>query len=80
MAGKKKRVLAKAAKSEKCACCAPGSNLMEMLLIILGGIGLLYAIGWINWPGFSDYFKYVWSILVLVIGIVELKSKGDCSC
>ena len=80
MAGKKRKVAAKAAKSSACSCCDQNGNLMEMLLIILGGIGLANALGYINWPGFSMYFPFVWSILVLVIGIVEVMNKSRCTC
>jgi hypothetical protein len=81
MAGKKvKRAAAKVAKAEECACCTPNNYLMETLLIIVGGIGLVNAVGYINWPGFSAYFPFVWSILVLVIGIKEVMDKGSCTC
>jgi hypothetical protein len=80
MAAKKKRKAA-VYKEEPCAYCAPSggiSNLQEWLLIILGGIGLANALGYINWPGFDAYFPTVFSVLVLVIGIKSAMEKSSC--
>ena len=49
-------------------------RLAEWLLVILGGLGLTQALGYIDlglW-----YFDYVWSVLVLVIGIKTIIDKS----
>jgi hypothetical protein len=73
MAGKKMK---KAAKKE--ACCSTGGydNLEEWLLVILGGLGFAQALGYLNLAPF--YFAYVWSALVLVIGIKKVIDKSNC--
>ena len=71
----------KAVKKEaECACCSTGEygNLEEWLLVILGGLGFAQALGYINLAPF--YFAYVWSALVLVIGIKKVLDKSNCTC
>ncbi|GEM_PF-2827454 len=49
-------------------------RIAEWLLVILGGLGLTQALGYIDlglW-----YFDYVWSVLVLVIGIKIIIDKS----
>ncbi len=72
----KKRAMVK----KESACCSSGgiSNLKEWLLIVLGAIGLASALGYVDWPGFESYFPYVWSVLVLVIGITSAMEKSNC--
>jgi hypothetical protein len=73
----------KAAMKKECSCCASSGgvhNLKEWLLIILGAIGLANALGYVSWPGFETYFPYVWSVLVLVIGITSAMEKSNCTC
>lgn len=78
MAAKKAKKAAM--KKDECACCSSDGihNLKEWLLIILGAIGLANALGYISWPGFEMYFPYVWSVLVLVIGITSAMEKASC--
>jgi hypothetical protein len=78
MAAKKAKKAA--TKKAECECCSPEGihNLKEWLLIILGAIGLASALGYLSWPGFETYFPYVWSVLVLVIGITSVMEKSSC--
>jgi len=76
MAGKKMR---KAAKKEEACCCIGGSgNLEEWLLVVLGGLGFAQALGYL--PMMPSFFPYVWSSLVLVIGIKKVIDKSSCGC
>lgn len=77
MAGKKMRKSAQ--KEETCACCSgTAGNLEEWLLVVLGGLGFAQALGYL--PMMPAYFAYVWSVLVLVIGIKKVIDKSNCSC
>ena len=79
MPAKKMRKAVAKKKPAECACCSGQySNLEEWLLVILGGLGFAQAIGYINLVPF--YFAYVWSALVLVIGILKVINKSNCSC
>lgn len=84
MATKKAKKAAMPAKEEEmCGCCSPlpgVHNIEDWMLIMLGGIGLLQAINWINWPGFNSYFMVVWPVLVLVIGAKSLIDRNSCCC
>ncbi len=75
MAGKKMK---KAAKKETCCCSGGNDNLEEWLLVILGGLGFAQALGYLNLTPY--YFAYVWSALVLVIGVKKIIDKSNCSC
>lgn len=76
MAGKK--VKKAPAKKAACSCCESGfGNLEEWLLIFLGALGLAQVLSVIAMPA---YFAYVWSVLVLVIGIMKLMNKANCTC
>jgi hypothetical protein len=69
-------------KEESCCACdeplAGIPHIQDWLLILLGGLGLATAIGYISWPGFGSYFPVVWSVLVLVIGATNLMNKKSC--
>ena len=78
MATKKAKRMA-ARKREMSACCGSTAgipDIQDWLLIILGGLGLGVALGYVSWPGFDLYFPYVWSVLVLVIGVKNLMNKN----
>lgn len=62
----------------ECSCSSGYSNLEEWLLIILGGLGFAQALGYLSLVPF--YFAYVWSALVLVIGIKKVIDKSNCTC
>ena len=63
----------------ECTCCSSQyGNLEEWLLVILGGLGFVQAVGYIDLTRF--YFAYVWSALVLVIGILKVINKSSCTC
>ena len=74
MAGKKMK---KAARKEE-ACCGTSKtgNLEEWLLVVLGGLGFTQALGYL--PMMPSFFPYVWSSLVLVIGITKVINKSSC--
>jgi len=75
MAGKRMKKAAK--KEAEYACCtADSGNLEEWLLIVIGGLGFAQALGYLNLTPF--YFAYVWSALVLVIGIKKVIDKSSC--
>jgi hypothetical protein len=84
MAKKAKKAAVAMKKGKECSCCsepaAGMANIQDWLLIFLGALGLAYALGYINWPGFYSYFPYVWSVLVLVIGAKNLMNKNECCC
>ena len=78
----KKKAAVAMKKEEACACCPPAAGMADIqdwLLIFLGALGIAFALGYIDWPGFGGYFPYVWSILVLVIGAKNLMNK-NCEC
>ncbi|MEM4348466.1 MAG: hypothetical protein QXN37_02760 [Candidatus Anstonellaceae archaeon] len=70
----------KKAKEEKkeCRCDDKIGYLEEWLLVVIGAIGFAQALGFINLEAFQ--FKYVWSVLVLVIGITKLLQRSSCNC
>ena len=79
MPAKRTKKAAVKAKPAECACCSSQhGNLEEWLLVILGGLGFAQAIGYIYLAPF--YFAYVWSALVLVIGITKVIEKSNCTC
>ncbi|MCX8175043.1 MAG: hypothetical protein N3E51_02470 [Candidatus Micrarchaeota archaeon] len=42
-------------------------------LLILGGIGLLYAVGFMQLDEISaKYFSYIWPVLVIAVALVRL--------
>jgi len=82
MAGKKARKKARyeSASKEECSCCAPGASLPDWLLLLVGGFGLVHALGWADWPVFTSGFNAVWPVLVIVIAAKNLMEKKNCSC
>ncbi|MCX6772817.1 MAG: hypothetical protein NTV88_03555 [Candidatus Micrarchaeota archaeon] len=74
-----KKMKKMAAKSE-CGCvCHKPTKMESMLLIILGAIGLLSAIGMMGIGQWMFYFNYVWPVLVIVIGMTMLM-RQSCEC
>jgi len=76
---------AKKVAVKKVESCCEGNDVIagiphiqDWLLIILGGLGLSTALGYVSWPGFGSYFPVVWSVLVLVIGATNLMNKKCC--
>ena len=78
MPAKRTKKAAVKAKPAECAChSSQYGNLEEWLLVILGGLGFAQAVGYI---GVLPFFAYVWSALVLVIGITKVIEKSNCTC
>ncbi|VVB98918.1 Uncharacterised protein [uncultured archaeon] len=70
----------KVAAEEGCECmCHKGSNIKSWLLLVLGAAGLLNAMGILTMGIWSGYFQYVWSVVVLVVGMTMLIEK-QCEC
>jgi hypothetical protein len=65
MAGKKMRKMEAGDKG-----WIAGAKLKSWVLVILGLLGLLQATGYIDLRQY--YFAYVWSIIVLLIGLKKL--------
>ncbi len=75
MAGKKmKKMAMKAVTAGNCDCasCGPFGKLEMYMLVFLGGLGLLNAFSWLPLGPNNLLFQYVWSVLVLVIGMTRL--------
>lgn len=51
------------------------AKIKSWVLIILGLLGLIQAVGYAPMPW---YFGYVWSIIVLIIGIKKLWYLHSC--
>ena len=84
MAAKKRAKAAVKASRAECACCGKSdleAKLPIGLLIILGALGLASALGYLKgWAMFNEFFPFVWSVLVLVIGITSAMEKSNCTC
>lgn len=75
MAGKKGKMKPMKAKMDECCecCCDDGFYKLEIwILVLLGAVGLLSALNVLGFGTFGLYFQYVWSVLVLVIGLSRL--------
>ncbi len=73
MAGKKAK---KMAKAEACACCDDTFGRLEAgILLLIGLVWFLQTLKFFTFGG--EYFQFIGSILVLVIG---LKKLMGCQC
>ena len=67
-------------KSAGCSCDCHGSGYTKIvgwILVILGLLGLLQAIGYINLGPYL--FAYIWSLIVLIIGVKKV-FWYTCTC
>ncbi|MEM4554220.1 MAG: hypothetical protein QXT25_00005 [Candidatus Anstonellaceae archaeon] len=65
-------------EKKKCCCDDKVGYLEEWLLVVIGALGFAQALNIVNLEPFQ--FKYVWSVLVLVIGITKLLQRSSCNC
>jgi len=73
---------AKKAKKMAASCdcvCHKSTKTEPWLLIIIGAIGLLSALGIMGAGPWTFYFNYIWPVLTIVIGMVMLMKQG-CGC
>lgn len=82
MAGKKakKKARYESYSKEECSCCTPGADVPDWLLLLVGGFGLLNAMGWVTWPVFNSGFNAVWPVIVVVIAVKNLMERKNCKC
>ncbi len=75
MAGKKKKATPKMKAMESCESCTDCSGFSKLeiwMLVFLGALGLLSALKFFDFGQNNFYFQLVWSVLVLVIGMIKL--------
>ena len=78
MAAKKMaRKMDKGASCE-CGCHDAHVRVTGWIMVILGLLGLLQAVGYINLA--SYWFGYVWALIVLVLGIKKVFWFNSCDC
>jgi hypothetical protein len=78
---KKKPKMAKVESVSESCCCGNdgiGANLSEWLLILVGGFGLAYALGYVDWPLFTGGFQIAWPIIVIVVAMKNIMDKKNC--
>lgn len=78
MAGKKMMKKTNRGGSCECGCHEGFVKVTGWVLVILGLLGLLQAVNYINLDAY--WFAYVWSIIVLIIGAKKIFWCNSCGC
>ncbi len=78
---KKMKKMAEASDSCECSCCDSDTSKIESwFLIMLGAVGLLMALGMVNFGTWNVYFDYAFSTMAILIGMMMLMKNGDGCC
>lgn len=76
----KKAVTKKPVSHSPCSCveepAAGLAHIQDWILILVGGLGLVSALGYLKLQAFDSIFPFVWSTLVIIIGIKNLMNKN----
>jgi len=77
MAGKKMKKMAKAEKMDDSCCydsdCGDGRHRLEIwIMLLLGLIGFLMALGFLDFGAYNIFFQYIWSLVILAMAMTKL--------